>query len=83
MNGSTVTADFYLLPPRQATVLQIVSQYVETYHRGCPTVVVADALKKERTTIRWHFQELYRKGWLRSPGSPAKPKRSFLQRLDA
>ena len=82
MNGTSVTADFYFLPPSrvQARVLELVDTYVTTFKRPCPGAVVADALGVHRTTVSQHFAALYRKGWLRSKGAPAVPDRPFLDR---
>ena len=82
LNGTSVTADFYFArpSPAQARVLELVDTYCQTFKRPCSAAVLADALGKDRTTIRDHFVALYRKGWLRAEGSRAVPTRPFLTR---
>lgn len=79
---SSTTADWYVLPPSpvQARVLALVDTFYRTFKRPCPNFVVAEALDRDHTTIRHHFAELHRKGWLESEGSPAKPTRAVLTR---
>lgn len=71
MNGSTVTADFYLLPPVQSRVLQLVARYSAALNEGCPSTYLARQLDRKPNTIRYHLAALHRKGWLRSDGAPA------------
>ena len=82
MNGTTVTALWTCGQPSpgQARVLTLVETYCQTFKRPCPAAAVADALGVHRTTITEHFSALYRKGWLRTDGAPAVPRRSFLDR---
>ena len=65
----------HTLAPGQAAVLQ----FVEDYHRltgsGCPASIIAHSLRLHHETVRGHFAELCRKGWLVSPSSPAVPRR--------
>jgi predicted ArsR family transcriptional regulator len=76
VNGTTITGIWYTAPPSpaQAQVLGLVSLYVEHFKRPCSASVIADALGRERSTIREHFEALHRKGWLVSNSSKAVPR---------
>lgn len=68
------------LTDRQAEILTFVSRYYEAVQEGCPSSLVARRLDLHHETIRRHFAELHRKGWLVTNASPATPARPFLAR---
>ena len=68
------------LTGRQTEILTFVARYYEIVQEGCPSTLVARRLALHHETIRRHFVELHRKGWLVSSASPAMPAKPFLAR---
>lgn len=60
------------LPPRQAAVFKAVCT-LHSAGASATAPLIARRLGLSRSTIRKHFQDLYRKRWLTSPGSPTEP----------
>ena len=60
------------LPTRQRRVLEVIQAYdAATGGQPCPSTVIARRMRLTVPTVRDHLAALHRKGWLRSPGSPA------------
>lgn len=68
------------LTTRQAEVYATITRYHEATGEGCGCRYVARKLAIHHEAVRSHFSALYRKGWLRSPTSPAVPARTFDRR---
>lgn len=70
------------LPPtdRQRVVLSEIVRYYEFMGEGCPVPWLARSLDVDPSTARQHVRYLHRKGFLRSAGSPAVPRKPFLSR---
>lgn len=67
--------DAAALPVRQADVLRLIVRVHDITGEGCSATLISKRLKISRERARAHIATLYRKGWLRSPGSPAIPKK--------
>lgn len=61
------------LPRQQGRVLKEIQAYYRATGEACPGHVVARKLGIDPSTVRDHFQALFRKGHLTSAGSPAIP----------
>ena len=70
------------LPPtnRQLVVFSEIVRYYESNGEACPVSYLARRLDVDPSTVRQHVQYLHRKGFLRSAGSPAVPRKVFLAR---
>jgi DNA-binding IclR family transcriptional regulator len=62
------------LTEREAEVLALAQKYYDFMREGCPATYLARHLDMSRSTVRGHLEELHRKGWLRTAGSPAVPR---------
>ncbi len=79
MNGSTLTADAFFLPPGQAKVLAFIRAYYAVTREACPATLISRRLDRNPDTIRDHFAALHRKGWLKTDSSPATPEEKALR----
>lgn len=61
------------LPPRQRAVLDVIIQYYRATHEPCPAALVARRIGVSHPTVQEHILALFRKGWLVTANTPAKP----------
>lgn len=64
-----------VLTTRQESVLVLVSDYYRATGEPCSASYLARRLSIHHSTVRDHLIALHRKGWLRSPNTPAVPLR--------
>ena len=62
------------LTERQKEVFDLVSTYCRAVDDPCPWSYVSRHLGITREGVRGHIEALWKKGWIRSPGSPVRPR---------
>ena len=70
-NGGPDQTPIRNLPTQQRRVLELIEAYGVATEQPCPSTVIARRLRLHHSTVQKHLIALHRKGWLRSPGSPA------------
>lgn len=63
------------LPPRQRSILEMITEYCRVTGEPCQAAYIARRLSLHQSTVSEQLGALYRKGWLRGPNSPAFPRR--------
>ena len=61
----------HLLTTRQRMIVEAIDSFARVTLEPCSASYLARRLRLNRSTITEHFVALHRKGWLKSPGSPA------------
>ena len=59
------------LTTKQRQIIELIDAYQQTTGEPCTGNYLARRLACDPTTIRGHLAALYRKGWLKSSGTPA------------
>ena len=62
------------LTTRQRAVFETIDRYYDSTGEPCSASYLSRRLRVHRSTITEHLVALHRKGWLRSPHSPATPR---------
>lgn len=62
------------LTTKQRQLLELIDAYQQTTGEACSGHYLARRLSIDPTTVRGHLAALYRKGWLKSSGTPAEIK---------
>lgn len=62
------------LSDQQQRILVEIRRYVDATGEPCSHRYLARRLQVHHSTIQEHLERLHRKGWIRSPHSPVRPK---------
>lgn len=69
--GDAVVTPVHHLSTQQRIVLLAISDYQRLTGEACSASYLGRRLRLHHSTIQDHLSALYRKGWLRTPNTPA------------